>query len=62
MRYFVDHIVREIYIIAPAKVNEVAQIMDEVLKANPNCAGYYTFIIAPGQVSTSTNIKTMGEA
>jgi hypothetical protein len=67
MKYFVDHDVREIYLIAPVKAHEAVEMLEEIQRSNPITGSYYTFIIPPPTVPVATSkpittFKTAGDA
>jgi hypothetical protein len=67
MKYFVDHDVREIYVVAPVKVHEALEMLDEIQRTNPKVGSYYAFIIPPPFTSVATSksaptFKTAGDA
>ncbi len=47
MKYMIDHDVREIYIVAPVKLEDMSKMVKEIKRANPTTTSYYVFILNP---------------
>jgi hypothetical protein len=47
MKYMVDHDVREIYFVAPVKLDEMSRMVNEIKRSNPVTDSYYVFILNP---------------